>query len=151
MLIQNQLTIAADLDEVWRLTMDVEGWPAITPTMTSVERLDDGPLRVGSTARIVQPKQPPRTWTVSRLEPGRVFEWQTMLSATTMTGRHLLDAVSQGCRNTLEVEITGRGSGVLGVLARRQLAKAIATENEGFRRAAEQAAADSPVDGPPAG
>ncbi len=151
MLIQDQIVIRADVAQVWELTVDVEVWPAITPTVTSVERLDDGPLRVGSTARIAQPKQGPRTWTVTRLEPGALFEWETPVSSTTMTGRHRLEQVPDGCRNTLEIELTGRGSRLLGLLARRQFAKAIRTENQGFRRAAEVQADTSPVDEESAG
>lgn len=137
--IKHDLEIDAPVDRVWALTVDVEGWPDTTPTMTSVERLDDGPLGVGSRARVVQPRQRPSTWTVTRLEPKSVFEWQTKVGTVTMTGAHHLTAVGGGCRNHLSVELTGFGSGLVRRLVGKKIAEAIAIENQGFKTAAESA------------
>lgn len=137
MRIEHELIIDADIETVWSLTVDVERWPELTPTMTSVERLDPGPFGLGSRARIVQPKQRPRVWTVTRFEAHRCFEWQAKLGTVTMTGGHLLEEVEHGAtRNRLSLELTGVGSRLLGMVAGRQLAAAIATENDGFARAA---------------
>lgn len=140
--ITNELTIDAPVDVVWGLTQDVEAWPSMTPTMTRVERLDDGPLRVGSTARVKQPGQRATTWTVTRLEPSHVFEWRTHSLGSDFVGRHTLSSEGAGCRNTLRVEVTGRGASLVGRLLGGRIAAAIATENDGFRRAAEAAALD---------
>ena len=151
MTIKDEIPIRAGADVVWSLTEDVEGWPQLTPTMTSVERLDRGPLRVGSQARIVQPRQRPRVWTVTRLEAPRRFEWQAKLGPVTMTGGHLVEATEDGTRNTLTLELSGPGSRLLGLVGGRQLAAAIRTENEGFRRAAEAAAGPEARPDPQAG
>ena len=66
MRIEHEVTIRASVDDVWALTIDVEALPTITPTMTSVRRLDNGPIGVGSKAVIKQPGQAERTWTVDR-------------------------------------------------------------------------------------
>lgn len=42
MQITDIIDIDAPIERVWELTVDVEAWPRYTPTMTSVERLDDG-------------------------------------------------------------------------------------------------------------
>ena len=139
MRIETQLATRASVDRVWALTEDVESWPSITPTITSVERLDDGPLRIGSTARIKQPRQRPTVWTVTRLEPPRLFEWQTKVLSITMTGGHRLDPIPDGCRNTLSIELTGFGSGFMGRVLGRKLREAIETENRGFKARAESA------------
>jgi len=135
--VRHELEIRAPLERVWELTVDVESWPDVTPTVTAVERLDAGPLCVGSRTRLEQPGQPPRVWTVTALEPRRRFAWSTRLLGTTMTGAHELEPTQAGTRNALSVELTGRGSGLLGLLLRLPIARAIARENEGFRAAAE--------------
>ncbi|GMU41050.1 MAG: hypothetical protein AMXMBFR23_19160 [Chloroflexota bacterium] len=140
MRIEHSIEIAAPVERVWDLTMDVESWPQHTPTITSVRRLEDGPMRIGATARIKQPAQSERTWTVTVLEPQRRFAWATKAMGMTMTGGHDLQATANGMRNTLSVEIEGALAPVLGPLLRRTMLKAIATENEGFKRAAERVA-----------
>lgn len=138
MKLEHTVQIDAPVEVVWALTEDVEGWPAITPTMTSVERLDDGPLGVGSQARIKQPGQGARTWTVTRFEPGRTFAWSAKALGALMEGsHHLSEGPSGGCVNRLELEITGATASVVGRLLGGQLLKAITTENEGFKRSAE--------------
>ena len=135
--LESRADIRASVDQVWSLTEDVERWPRITPTITSVERLDEGPLRLGSTARIVQPRQRPAVWTVTAIEPGRYFEWQTKVFGITMTGTHGLEPISDGCRNTLGLELSGFASKLLARLLRGKLQQAIDTENKGFKQAAE--------------
>ena len=39
------LVMDAPAELIWELNTDVERWPAGTPTVQSVERLDDGPFR----------------------------------------------------------------------------------------------------------
>lgn len=140
--ITHTLDIAAPIEKVWALTVDVESWPEISPTMSSIKRLDDGPLRVGSQALVKQPAQRPRTWTMTRLEPPTVFEWTATVMGVTMTAAHLLEETAGGCRNTLSVDMSGRGARLLAAVAGRQILRAIAQENEGFEAAAT-AASDS--------
>lgn len=137
MKIEHVSEIEAGLDRLWALTVAIEEWPRYTPTVTSVQRLDDGPLRVGSRALLKQPGQPPRVWTVTVLEPRRRFEWSTRLFGITMTGVHELKATDAGTLNVLRVELSGWASGLAGLLLRTPIRRAIARENEGFRIAAE--------------
>lgn len=137
MRIENTLEIDAPVARIWELTLDVESWPDHTPTMTSIERLDDRPLAVGSAVRIKQPAQRERVWTVSELEPGSRFAWSARTMGTTMTATHALVPSASATTQTLSVEIKGRFSRVVGALIGRPIAKAIATENLGFKAAAE--------------
>jgi hypothetical protein len=105
--------------------------------MTVVERLDDGPLRVGSSARVKQPGQRAKVWTVTAVEPGRRFAWRSRVFGTDMTGTHTLHPTEQGTANTLTIDMAGRGSGLVGRVMGRQIHKSLATENAGFKRAAE--------------
>jgi uncharacterized membrane protein len=137
MQITDELVIDAPVERVWALTVDVEGWPSVTPTVTSVERLDRGPFGLGSRARLKQPGQRPAVWTVTRFEPDRHFEWSTTTFGIRMTGGHHLEALDGGrTRNTLTLDLTGFGSGVMGKLVGRRIAEAIGKENRGFAAAA---------------
>jgi hypothetical protein len=139
MRLEDETVIAAPVDVVWRLTEDIESWPGITPTVTRVERLDAGALQVGSAARLEQPGLPPKVWTVTRLEENSLFEWETRIYGVRFTGRHQLASTGDGCRNTLVLDLHGRGAGVLGALAGRKLRRSLAAENAGFKERAEKA------------
>lgn len=139
MRIENRIDIAAPAATVWALTADVAGWPAFSPTMTSIERLDDGPLAVGSQARVKQPAQRAAVWTVTALEPGRSFTWQTRSFGLTMAGTHEVEPRGDACTNVLVLEITGTGARVFGLLLGPVLRRALAQENQGFKTRAEHA------------
>lgn len=140
-MITDELLIPAPVATVWHLTIDVESWPRITPTtMKAVERLDTGPLRVGSTARVTQPGQRPTVWTVQELVPEQRFVWSATVYGADMVARHELTAEGSGCRNRLSIEITGRRAGLLRALVGRRIRKVIATENRCFSAAATASA-----------
>lgn len=137
MRIQHRLDIAAAPNRVWELTTNVEALPDCTPTMTEVVLLEPGPLEVGSTARIKQPAQRAKVWTVTELEPERRFTWTTRSLATTMTASHELTETPEGTANTLAVDIDGRLAPLIGALLQRPLLRAITMENHGIKAAAE--------------
>jgi uncharacterized membrane protein len=137
MRIQDQAVINAPVDVVWDVTLDITGLPELTPTVAEVEPLDPLPLGIGGRARLTQPGISPRVWTVTEIEPNRRFVWETSYLGVRMAGRHELRAVDGGCENTLTIELTGFGAGLLGRVARRKLAETLATENAGFRRVSE--------------
>jgi uncharacterized membrane protein len=135
--IEHTLEIEAPADRVWALTVDVESWPAMTPTMSSVERLDDGPIGIASTARVKQPAQRARVWTVTEFEPGRVFAWRSRAFGVEMTGTHRIASTPHGSSNTVSIDLVGRGAGLVSRLFGGQIRRSLAKENEGFKRAAE--------------
>lgn len=137
MKIDDTLDIGASIETVWNLTVDVERWPEIAPTMTSVKRLDDGPIAVGSEARIKQPGLRPAVWTVTSVEAPTRFVWETRLGTVRMIAGHHLQSTEHGTRNRLTLELTGFGSGLLSFAATRRLRRFITTENLGFKQAAE--------------
>lgn len=137
MRVENEVTIDAPIEDAWALTIDVEAMPSMSETFSSVQRLDAGPLKVGSRAMVEQPGLGKRTWTVTVLDPPHRFAWTTRLLGSRMTGIHELEPAGTGCRSRLAFEITGWTSALLGALAKKQIAKAIAIENAGLKRTAE--------------
>ncbi len=125
---------------VWRLTTDIEAWPAISPTVTSVQRLDDGPLRIGSQARIKQPGQPAAVWTVTEFEPDAGFSWRAVRPGLVLTATHRVAPEPIGCRNTLHLDAAGPLSRPLGLLLGGVFRKVLRTENAAFKAAAERQA-----------
>jgi hypothetical protein len=134
---ENSVTIEAPAGVVWALQVDVERWPSLTPTMVRVERLEPGPLRLGSTARVKQPGQSAAVWTVTHFVDGREFAWQTKRLGMTMEGRHVVEELGPDkCRSSLTLKVSGFGSRLFGTLIGAAITRAIRIENEGFRKAA---------------
>ncbi len=137
MRIEHTEVIDAPLAQVWDLTVDVEGLPDVTPTITSVERLDREPIGPGSEVRIKQPGQRQRVWTITDFEPRRKLAWSTKALGMTMTGIHELEESDAGTANTLAIELTGPMASLIGPLLGNTLRKTLATENQGFKTSAE--------------
>ncbi|WP_227981307.1 SRPBCC family protein [Nocardia spumae] len=76
--------IAAPVDTVWNLQTDVARWPSWQAPVTSMRRLDDGPLQPNSRFRWTTPAPATATTpattltitsTVRQLEPNRCLRW----------------------------------------------------------------------------
>jgi uncharacterized membrane protein len=124
--------IDAPADVVWHLHSDVAAWPTYMPTVTSVTRLDDGPLRVGAAARVKQPGQAAATWTVTELTEGRSFSWQSVRRGMVMVGAHRVEAEGTGTRSTLTLTMSGPLTPVLGRLLGPLMRRVLRTENGCF-------------------
>lgn len=99
--------IAAVPSRVWEIVRDVERWHEWTASITSIERLDDGPLRVGSRALVRQPKLPSNTFAVTALDEGRGFSWESKSPGLRGVGHHWIEATPAGSRVTLGVDFAG--------------------------------------------
>ncbi|PAP75986.1 SRPBCC family protein [Rubrivirga marina] len=137
MRVEHALRIAAPPDVVWAVTEDVERWPELTPTITSVTRVDDGPLRLGSQARIKQPAQPEAVWTVTEFVDGERFAWETRRPGLRMTGSHRVSLSGNGTTNHLGVEASGVLAVLLGPFLRPVMHRALVQENEGMKARCE--------------
>lgn len=132
MKIERELIIDAPADVVWSVMSDVERWPEVTKSMTSV-RLLDGELRLGARAEVVQPKLPKSNWTVTRLDEGRRFDWTAKSPGMTTVGIHGVETVATGTRAYIGVEQTGPLAPLFALLLRKLTASYLDLEIAGFR------------------
>jgi uncharacterized membrane protein len=132
------IDVEAPAERVWEVLRDVERWPEWASTVTSVRRLDDGPLAVGSQARIEQPRIPPTEYVVTELEPGRSFTWVATGPGVRTTARHVLEVLdSSRTRVTLTVEQAGIVGSVVGRFYRGLTDRYLSTEAAGIKARSE--------------
>ena len=134
---ERSVEIAVPAEEVYAVYADVERWPEWTASVDSVERLDEGLLRVGSQAKVKQPRLPGQVWTVTAVEDGRSFTWETHGVGITSTGIHQVEPTATGCRATAIVEMTGWMAPVAGRAAKALIESYLGMEADGLKRRCE--------------
>ena len=138
MIFSSSVEIDRPTDVVFAVFSDVAAWPSWTGSVTSVDRLDDGPLRVGSQAKIRQPKLPPATWKVTELVPGRSFTWEARGPGVRSVGRHQVDPRGTGCTATSILEQHGPLGMILGTVYAGLTRRYLAMESAGLKARCEQ-------------
>ena len=137
--IERTIEIAAPAQRVWAVMTDVQRWPEWTPTVTSVERLDTGPLKVGSRVRIRQPRLPVAVWTVTALDAERYFEWQNRTPGVKAVAGHRVGATgNQTTMVTLTLGWTGWLAPLIRLLYGRLARRYVQTEAESLKRRCEE-------------
>ncbi|MFG1951236.1 SRPBCC family protein [Micromonospora sp. NPDC048830] len=131
--------IGADAERVWAVLTDVERWPEWTASVRSARRLEPGPLTVGSTARLEQPRLRTAVWRVVEAEPPYGFAWVSRAPGVRTRGDHRIVPLTEG---RVRVELTLEQSGLLaGPVGRRygELVRGyLEMEAEGLRRRCER-------------
>ena len=135
--LQHTVIIAAPPEQVWAVLVDVERWPERIPTVESVERLDAGPLAVGSRTRLQQPRLPTEVWTVTELTDGSSFTWESSSSGVTVTASHLVDPHPDGSRLTLALTVAGPVARVGWLFTRSLTRRYVETEAASLKQVAE--------------
>jgi uncharacterized protein YndB with AHSA1/START domain len=136
---ETSISIAASPERVWAVMTDIERWPEWTATVAQAKRVDSGDFRVGSKARLKQPRIPTLTWTVTALEEGRWFEWRTRAPGVSTVAGHRILQEGTGSLVTLWVEQNGllpKLTGRFGKMAEEYLQ----IEAEGLKRRCETSA-----------
>lgn len=138
MRVETAIEIDADQERVWEVMTDVERWPEWTASVERAERLDDGPLRVGSRARLKQPRFPPVVWDVTELEPGQSFAWTAKSPGVTSVGRHrAVPRTGGGVTVTLSLEQSGPLAPLLALFTAKLTRRYVDTEARGLKRRCE--------------
>ncbi|MBQ1011278.1 SRPBCC family protein [Micromonospora sp. M51] len=131
--------IAADAEQVWAVLVDVGSWPEWTDSVTQVERGEPGPLAVGATARLTQPKLRPALWRVTELTERREFVWVSGAPGVRTTGEHRLLSLPDGrTRVELAIDQSGPLAGLIGRLYGGLLRRYLRMEADGLRRRCER-------------
>jgi uncharacterized membrane protein len=135
------VTIDAAPAKVWDILVDVERWPTWTRSVDTASRGESGPLQVGSTATVKQPKLRASDWVVTVLEPERNFTWVSKAPGVTTTGGHIIEPTPDGrSRVTLTLDQRGPLAGVVGLVGNRLIERYVGYEADGLKARAESAA-----------
>jgi uncharacterized protein YndB with AHSA1/START domain len=134
---EREITVAAAAERVWAVVEEVESWPKWTPSMTSVRRAVDGALRVGERIRVRQPRLPPAVWTVTQVEPGRSFSWESHAPGLRSAADHEIRSGSSGHTLVLRFVQTGPLARLVWPLMARTVRRYVDLEAEGLKRRAE--------------
>jgi uncharacterized membrane protein len=135
---EKSTVIDADPARVWQVLSDVERWPERIAVYESVERLDEGPLKVGSRARVKQEKLAAGEWEVTDVVPGESFVWASRQPGVRLVGRHSVDAEpGGGARLTLAFEHSGPMAWMVTLLYGRLIRRYVDAEGVALKAAAE--------------
>jgi hypothetical protein len=107
---------------VWAAIVDVETWPAWASQFRRLERLDAGPLALGSRVRVTPKGMPGAVWQVTEYEEGRSFTWASSLSpGVRLMGGHVVAADGDGTTAEFWLEASGTIGTLLTPVLRRTL------------------------------
>jgi hypothetical protein len=138
---KDSITIAAPAAVAGDVMKAVQDWPSWTATVSTVDRKATGPLAVGEVITIKQPKLPPATFTVTRVDVGG-FEWTSSASGVrTVAGHWAIDNGDGTCTAELTLSFAGPLARVMTLLYAGLIRRYVRTEAEGLRTAAEARAA----------
>ena len=136
---EQSIDIDAPPERVWEILADVERWPEWTESMTTVERTDDGPFGVGSTATVKQPRLRPADFVVTTFEPGRSFEWESKAPGVTSIGDHRVESrAGGGSTATLVLKQKGLAAPLIALLFGGLIRRYVKMEAEGLKRRSEE-------------
>ena len=128
----------APADRLWEVMSDVRQWPRWLPTVDAVTPHDPArPDEVGAAYTVEQPGLPRAVWTITAIEPGRSFTWESAQPGIRSVGTHVLRPGPEGS-TTIVLGIAW--SGVLAPLLRlvvgRKARDYVAREAEALDRTA---------------
>ena len=134
---QISIAIAAPPHHVWAIMSDFERWPEWTPTVTSITRIDKGPIAPGTKLLIRQPKFPPAVWKLTEIQ-GTSFEWVTGGPGVKVFARHRVEPSAHGSKVALSLEFTGLLGGLVGRLTKGLNERYLALEANGLKQRSER-------------
>lgn len=139
------LTVAATPARLWQVVTDVEAWPELTASMTSVRGLDGPAPAVGARFAVRQPRLRTSVWTVTELTEETAFVWESRAPGVASSAGHLLEPAGDGTRLTLTLDQTGPLAWPLGMLLGSTVRRYMSMEAHGLKARSEQQSAPPPT------
>jgi uncharacterized protein YndB with AHSA1/START domain len=138
---ETSTTSSADPARLWAVVSDVEKWPEWIETYEELRRTGSGDLKVGDRAHIKQKGLAAGDWTVTEVERGREFRWESRQPGVRILGWHrVTEELGGGSRLTLGIELTGWASGLASLMLGRKTRKYVDLELERLTTVAAQPA-----------
>jgi len=99
--------INASVERVWQILSDLERWPLWTPTVLSVQRLDDRAQIIGRRYRLQQPRLGKATWIITDWIRQIGFVWVCQRPGLLVVAEHKLRPEGTGCAVQLQLKLSG--------------------------------------------
>jgi ribosome-associated toxin RatA of RatAB toxin-antitoxin module len=127
---ETSTTTPAEPARLWAVLSDIEKWPDWIEVYEEVRLAETGPLTLGARAHVKQRGLAGGDWTVTELEEGRVFEWESRQPGVRLVGRHAVSAEPDGgSRLHLSFEMTGALAGLMSLLLARKVRRYVDLES----------------------
>ncbi len=135
---EHTIDIDASPAVVWAVLADVPAWPTWTASMSNAKWVGESGVAVGHAVRIEQPKLRPATWTITAVDVGRSFTWETKSPGFAISACHAISPRSAGgVTVTLSTHVRGLLAPIIGALTAKIGRRYVTTEAEGLKRRCE--------------
>jgi hypothetical protein len=120
--VARKIDIAAPPRAVWTVLVDVDRWPTWATQFERLERLEAGPLALGSRVRVKASGTRAAVWTITEYKDERSFTWQASLApGLRVMGGHVVEAVGDGATAEFWLESAGWLGTLMGPVLRRRI------------------------------
>jgi hypothetical protein len=131
-------TVQAAVADVVRVMQAVQRWPSWNAAVSNVDRPGSGPLTVGETVTVKQPRLPAARWTVTAVDESG-FAWVSSSLGVRSTGEHWAREEGDGrTAVTLTLVMSGPLAGVTALAFSRLIRRYIGLEADGLRQEVER-------------
>ncbi len=134
---EHTIDIDAPAATVWATLADVPAWPTWTESVSTAEWVGESGMVVGHEARLKQPKLRTTTWTITAVDEGRSFTWESKSPGFVIVASHVIAPGGPGVTVTLSTDISGPVAPIIGALTAKIGKRYVAMEADGLKRRCE--------------
>jgi hypothetical protein len=110
--IEKTTVIYARPNDIFGVLMDLEGWRQWTPSIIGMSILNNDQPAPGARIKVLQPKLPPATWTITQVEQDRALVWEKRSFGLRMLSEHFISEGANGTRVTIRITYEGLLAGL---------------------------------------